>query len=200
MIYLLSLEWAMVARHLSGGLMILVLIGAVGGCVTTPELLPRQMRLESLFAEDFKGYQLPEPARVKQDGFSREYVQTSFDEVWNSAILVLIQRGIIVRASKDAGIIVRFDRLPRLMFAKEVTESYFLLAAGLPWVVLIEERGPQQVVVYAGWLEELYQSVDQPEMPLIRITSPTKKRLADVFFDLLAVQNFGKQQWQYLFE
>jgi hypothetical protein len=173
-------------------------------CCTTSsssssKIIPFRTELDKLFDNDFKGYQAVEPDRIKQSKLNREYSYTTIEDVWSSAISLIMQRGVIINADKQSGIIVCFAGPPTVIGKEEYTKTRNYIKTGFPSAILIEEHGHNNVIVYADWLEELYSRLDKPEVKALGIKRQTKKYLATIFFDMLSVQIFSKNKWKYLY-
>ena len=79
--------------------------------------------LDQYFDNNFEGLQVPDAAEIKSTGESKTFPHTSFDKVWDSSIIVLMQEGIIVRASKDTGIILTISKSSSAIFIDKGAEA-----------------------------------------------------------------------------
>ncbi|MGE0821753.1 MAG: hypothetical protein AB7G75_11035 [Candidatus Binatia bacterium] len=189
-------------RHLFSFCLGCVAIVAVNGCAATikrPQAPVAKTQLEVLFEQNFAGFQPPSPQRADEGGVSHEFVHTTFAEVWDGALVLLMQRGIIVHASKATGVIVAVNT--NQTTTRE--EGAFVLPSWqdttLPLVLHIQEKEPTEVRVSINWLEELGRTSDAPPRHVVRITQGSKQLQAKSFFDLLATQIFARHKASYLF-
>jgi len=133
--------------------------------------------LDKLFANDFRDLRIPEVVKIKKMGEKKNFPYVNFNKVWESIILVLMQQGIIVKASKEEGIITAIT-VP-------------------PLTVFIEENN-NIVTVYLYWMEELCRRIDKPQEILIKLTPEIKEQMTENFFGQLATQVYASQKWKYL--
>lgn len=155
------------------------------------------MKLDQLFDNNFDGFQLPRPNRIQWESISREYPNVNFDDVWRGVLLLAIQEGVIVRASKEAGIIVTLIAPP---LGKSKGEQFYFTSS-FPMVVLIERKQERIIVVYANWLDELYQWIGKSEALVAgEIKHEDKEKFAKRFLDNLETQVSFKYKWKYLFD
>jgi len=78
-------------------------------------------QLDRHFEEHFHAYKWFDTHWAKA-GKNREFPYLTYDQVWNSIILVLMQKGIIVRASKELGKIVTISRPPIAIYVDKSAE------------------------------------------------------------------------------
>jgi hypothetical protein len=166
------------------------------------------MALDDLADRGFQGLDLPSADRVKEAGLKREYLHTSFDEVWGGSLRVLMQRAIIVRASKDTGLIVCAAKSGQEFVLQKAGKGFGYWTvedenAPSPWfpsvpsAFLLEETGPEEVVVYVDWLDELYRPASNPETRM-SMSRKRKQELANRLFDELAGEVFASKRWDWL--
>jgi len=91
------------------------------GCASKKNMI--KTGLERYFDKDFEGLQVPDAGEIRRLGESRSFPHTSFDMVWDSAIIVLMQEGIIARASKDTGIILTISKSSSAIFVDKEGEA-----------------------------------------------------------------------------
>lgn len=53
--------------------------------------------------QTLEGFSVPSSAHIKQSGLNRTFTRTSYDEVWDSLIIVMMQEDRIFYASKKTG-------------------------------------------------------------------------------------------------
>lgn len=76
-------------------------------------------KLDQLFEKNFEGLEVPEANEIKNDDVKEGFPYTTFDKVWDSSIIVLMQRGIIVRASRESGTILTITSPPLAIFVEK---------------------------------------------------------------------------------
>lgn len=131
--------------------------------------------LDVLFEKNFEGFESPEVTYIKK-GVSRNFPYATYDQVWDATILVMIQQGIIVRSSKDDGIIVTVTTPPLAIFV---------------------ERG-EVVTVYLNWMTHLYRRIDKPEVVTVAFELNEAQKIAETFFGKLATQLYAAEKWKWL--
>lgn len=140
-----------------------------------PKTVNTKTEICRLFETDFGGFTVPEIDKIKQ-GEGKSFPYTEFDEVWDSAIIVLMQQGIVLRSSKDSGIIVAIGSLPLSIFV---------------------ERG-ERVHVYINVMEDLYKRLDDPEKIALEFSPDRLDKIYTNFFAKLATQVYAGKKWKYL--
>ena len=91
------------------------------GCASKKNIIKTE--LEQYFDKEFAGLQVPDAGEIRRSGESRSFPYTSFDIVWDSAVIVLMQEGIIARASKDTGIILTISKSSSAIFVDKGGEA-----------------------------------------------------------------------------
>lgn len=134
--------------------------------------------LDELFENDFEGLNIPENAQIKKEGINKSFPYATFDKVWDSAIIVLMQQRIIVRASKDTG--------------KIVTVS------GTPIIILVERSEP--VSIYFDCMYYLNKQINNPKAVMPMIEPDFKEKTGKAFFDKVATQVYADEKWKYLYK
>lgn len=129
-----------------------------------------------LVENNFQHLNVPPINTIKAGGVSKTYTDTNFENVWHATILVLMQEGILVRSSKEAGVIVAFREPP---------------------ATILVERG-QQVTVYLYWMEDVYKPLDGDEEAMIKFPPEEKEKLANNFFYKLTRQAHPAARWKFL--
>ena len=99
------------------------------------------LKLHKHMEENFKDLSMPSLEEIKTKGIKKSYSYVDFDKVWDSVSIVLMQNGVIFRASKEKGIIA--------------------LTSAPPSVFLIEEGNDIEVYLYI--MESLYDRLDGEE-------------------------------------
>lgn len=185
------------ARNACTLILCLVVAWGLGACGA--KKIDYKTDLDRLIDSDFVGLETPTPDKVRRGGVSRAYRQTDFGAVWTDCLLLLMQRGVIARASKEMGVIVSLRAPPPVKGPKEANHIKHWINVGFPMVLLVEDPGLGAIVVHANWLEEPFARQDKPAVQAIGIKRSAKERLAGRFFDTLAVQVYAAQKWRYLF-
>lgn len=144
---------------------------AAFGCATTVVTT----ELDQLYEKNFEGFHFPEASWVKE-GRNKNLPHASFDQVWDSLILVLMQEGTIVRSSKESGKIVAMTSFPIAFFV---------------------ENG-EEVAVYMNWMQHLFKRVDKPDKPIIQLNPSAKDAIANRIFGKLAMQLYSGEKWKWL--
>lgn len=131
-------------------------------------------RLDYLFKENFEGFEASEIAEIKEKGKREKkgFPYKTFDEIWDTAICVLMQEGIVVRASKDTGVIVTITNPP---------------------LAILIERG-DIITVFLVWNEGL----NDPRALPIKLPPDVKENMAEFFFGKLANQLYADEKWKWL--
>jgi len=132
--------------------------------------------LDQLFEKDFEGLTIPEINKIKEEGMNKSFPYASFDKVWDSAITILIQEGIVVRVSKDTGTIITITNPP---------------------LAVCVDRG-DVVNVYLDYMYNLYKEAGNPKAVASEGTQDLKEKRAKSFFDKLATQLYAEEKWKYL--
>lgn len=154
--------------------------------------------IDQLFEIDFSSLDVPEISSIKTEGESRQYPYATFGEVWDSAIIVLMQKGIIARSLKDSGIIVSIPPQQIKVEPKPFRRLRYHSFGEPPLVVFIEKG--EIVTVYLKWLENLYQPLDKSEKVVVGLTMKDKEKMADILLGKLATQLYVGQKWKYLYK
>ncbi len=132
--------------------------------------------LDLLFDHDFTGLIVPGTADIKAKGEQKNFPYTTINQVWDSAILVLMQEGILVRCLEDSNVIVTIETPPFAIFMED--------SAG--------------VNIYIYCMDDLYKRKDKPEKVEAVYNSSSKQKLATTFFEKLATQLYSGEKWKYL--
>ncbi|MCP3957442.1 MAG: hypothetical protein GY719_06285 [bacterium] len=167
-------------------------------CDAAQEYLPQTV-LAQLFARDFHDFAPPSMTEA-QSGISRDYTHANFDRAWNSSLLLLMQRNLVVLADRSNGLIVAFAYPPVPEYRQTDTRTRYFLDTGFPHVVLIEPIGPGETRVTVSWMEDLFREAESPDFVVIGLSDRTRRRLAESFFRTLAVELFSDRKWSYLYE
>lgn len=165
-----------VLRQVSLVIIIIFVLSVFLGCA--PEKVIVKTKLDQFFENSFEGFEVPDVAKIKEDGESKNFPYATFDEVWDATILVLMQQGFIVRSSKDKGFIVIIDDLPRIVFL---------------------ERG-DIVTVYLSWMDGLERCPSSllEEKNSIIANFYKSNIMTKIFFDKLSTQVYAKEKWKWL--
>jgi len=147
----------------------------VAGCGPQTRRVATTSRMAQLFATDFKDFKAPDASLITA-GASRGFENATYDEVWEATVVVLMQDGVIVRSSKDAGVLVGLTRPPRAVY--------------------VEPARAGRIRVYIYSLRELYTTVDEPGWQLVTYFPEGKE---DDFFDRVSGQLYAGKKWKYLY-
>lgn len=88
-----------------------------------------------------------------------------------------MQQGVILQASKEAGIIVGMGQWPLGIF--------------------VERREP--VNIYIRVITDLYARLDDPEKTPLKSGPPDSSKMLGDFLDKLATQVYAGKKWKYLY-
>ena len=151
------------------------------GCAPTRFKIPQPQIIGNQFANGFKDYDKVNADTIRS--LSQTYKQfpyATIDQVWDAALRLALQEGVILTTDKTAGLIV---------FATSYRVSYILLTYPAPDTTDIVE------VRMAAQQETMdYQKPEMPgEIKLGAYPDPT-------FFDRLATQIYSGVKWKYLTE
>lgn len=173
----------------------------------TPVDWPREAKfeLDDQFETQFEFLVLPGRSKIKEEGLMREFPYLSFDEAWDATLVVLAQKGIVVRVSKQTGVIVAVEELPW------VDDRSRLHQIRSPLTLLVEAGDP--VAVHAYWMDELDREVCSFPGPGGETGHPAifgaeeadtpgeralKEQVVNALFADMAVQAYADRKWQYL--
>lgn len=131
---------------------------------------------ERLFDKYIEGILSPVPTKIRELGGKMEIPHTSFDVVWDSAIIVLMQQGIIFHSSKDTGIIVTTEK---------------------PLLVVRVEKGN---IITAYALRYSYGKNDEGKEVPVPQNKPAYEDLYKTFFHKLSTQVYAGEKWEYLYK
>jgi hypothetical protein len=132
--------------------------------------------LDLLYESNFEGLSVPTAAEIKRQGEEKQFPHTTLDEVWDSAILVLMQRGVIARSQRDSLVVVSIAAPPAAIFMEE----------------------DEGVRVYIYWMQHLYRQVGKPDKMVVEFTPERTQEMTQALFDRLATQVYSGQKWKYL--
>jgi len=146
----------------------------LAGC--GPKVIKTKTAVYQLFEKDFQGFALPEIDEIKEGAGRGTFRYTEFDQVWDSAIIVLMQQGVVLKASKEAGIIVGMGEWPL--------------------GILVERSDP--VNVHIRLITNLYKRLDDPKKTAFDFQPDNLAKIHRSFYDKLATQVYAGQKWKYL--
>jgi hypothetical protein len=133
--------------------------------------------LSLLFEKNFEGLEFPDVNKIKEHGELRSFPYTTFDDVWDAAIIVLMQQGIIIREKKDLGIII-------------ITAT--------PILTIYVEKG-EVVKIYAS-VCGINKKSDRPEEFLFTLNPSKAFNIEDELLHKLSTQVYAGEKWKYLYE
>jgi hypothetical protein len=154
----------------------------ISGCAR----VPIKTHLDLLFERSFKDVRVPEIDQIKNlakantFGLTSSFPHTTYDEVWNAALIVSMQQGVVVRASKSSGTMV-------IVPVRMLTP---------PFVLFLEGNG--RVDLYLCWMDSLYTRVDKPDQLAFVFPDTIKNKMGTDYLDKLSTQVYSGKKWQYL--
>ena len=163
--------------------------------------------VHQLYAKDCKGFVVPDAAAIKSANVSIRYSQAMLDQVWDAAVILLMQESIIIHAEKTqrSGLLATFTgplflnttvNMPNIGLQKWVQNVTY---ARPPLVVLLEEEGTERVSVYLYWMQNLYDNVNEPKIRLVEFPQDLVEREGKELFDKLSTQVYATEKWKYLY-
>jgi len=163
--------------------------------------------VHQLYAKDCKGFVVPDAAAIKSANVSIRYSQATLDQVWDAAVILLMQESIIIHAEKTqrSGLLATFTgplflnttvNMPNIGLQKWVQNVTY---ARPPLVVLLEEEGTERVSVYLYWMQNLYDNVNEPKIRLVEFPQDLVEREGKELFDKLSTQVYATEKWKYLY-
>lgn len=128
--------------------------------------------LDKFFERKIKQTDIPNIEKLKDSALSEKYPYISYDKIWDSIIKLMIQNGLIVHSSKNAGLIVAFaDMQP-------------------------SEPGQLRPKKYLAGTVYIYVEKGEPIIVFLKADKPISK----VFFNQLTAQVYVEKKWNYLFK
>jgi hypothetical protein len=107
---------------------------------------------------NFAGLKPPEVEIIKKDGKSSSFPYLTFDEVWRSTLVILVQQSILVYSSMEEGTILSiftpplgYDQNKRLIPApskRDMKHDYDVSGENVPLAVYVEKSEPVNVYIY----------------------------------------------------
>jgi len=167
----------MIKKIIKDFVLIILFSWLIYGCYSSKsiESVSVTSKIYHLYQKDFKDFPIPNTYELK-NGVKKKIPYANFDEVWDAAILVLMQNGIILQTSKELGIIV--------------------IIGDWPLAVFVEKSEP--ITVYMNILEDLYTAIDYSKNIKLRYKPPYYKQILKEILDKIAVQVYVTHKWKYL--
>jgi hypothetical protein len=159
-------------------------------------------KLDESFRHDFKEYKL-EPASIKQTSVDRTFPQVNFDEVWEASLVVLMQSGIIVKADKNAGVILCITTPPAALYVErgESPRVYVRVAEELfeyeSYHRIKSVINPAVVITGKAQESDVMDKV-QERGNAYRPTVAERDAVTTKLLDMLAAQLYAGKKWKYL--
>lgn len=159
----------------------------LAGCASIKPQIKTELDL--LFEKNFTALDTPSVSKIKEYASVKSYPHATFDQVWDAAIIMLIQQGVMARSSKDSGIIIAITQPPSAWFIdKSVT-----------------------INVYVAWLgdfytKKLYKLTNEDYMYMAQHGSfdkmPMMRRIKgkEQLLDKLSTQIYAGQKWKYIYK
>lgn len=163
--------------------------------------------VHQLFAKDCEGFAVPDAATIKSANVSRNYPHVTFERVWDAAVILLIQESIVVHAerSQKSGLLATLTGpafisatvdMPNIGLQEWVQNVTY---SRPPLVVLLEEEDTEGVSVYLYWMQNLYDSVNEPKIRLVEFPQDLVEQESKELFDKLSTQVYVSEKWKYLY-
>jgi len=142
------------------------------------KIVRTETEMYHLFEKDFKEFHLPDVVKAKPNWGTKTLPYVTFDEVWDSVLILSTQDGFIIGSSKETGVVVGVHYVPFIIFV---------------------EKG-EPVKVYIDVMEDLYRRLDDPKKIAV-LFKPSILHLAfGDFLEKLATQVYSDLKWKYLYE
>ena len=127
----------------------------------------------------FYDFEMPDATKIKEKGEKREFVRKSFDEVWDSLIVVAMQKGIIIKISKEKGVVV-------------IASHPFIMS-------MLAERG-NAIDVYARLdsIDEMASDTSEQKNVKLKLAPSIAEGHIKLFFEQLATEIYAAEKWKYL--
>jgi hypothetical protein len=151
----------------------LIIIILLSGCAH-PVI---KSQLDQLYEKNFEGLEVPDASKIKAEGKGQNFPYASYDDVWDSTIMVLIQNGSIVKSSKDSGIIVSVGSIP-------------------PYAFFVEKGESPNIYIYGMW--DVYKRVDNPKLFTVQRVDKSVEVTAKLYFDRISTQLYSGEKWKWL--
>jgi len=146
--------------------------------------------MKTHFENNFSDFKIPEKDKIKGTAIKRTY-QSSYNDVWDSALTILHQNTIIVRVSKGSGVISYVDIDGILLEEKFVYWEF-------PFTILIENnsKGTMVYVYPMTYLFEDEKKISEKEWWKTVKTGFNQK--GEEFLERLSVQLASNNRWPWL--
>ena len=141
---------------------------------------PRRIKLSAKTPEDrFYDFEAPDAAKIKEKGDEKEFIRKSFEEVWDSLVSVAMQKGIIIKISKEKGIIV---------------------IASHPLIMSMLVEGGASINVYAriDSIDEMVPALPNEKKVKLKLEKSMAQDHINIFFEQLATEVYAREKWKYL--
>ncbi len=170
----------------------LILILSALGCSTYSPMTTH-------FRNNFDDFKMPEKDNIKKTAIKRTYPASAYDSIWDSALTIISQQSIIIKASKGSGIIgyVDVDSILIERWEGYVKRKRFLYLE-FPFTVLIEkDTGVTTVYVYP--ITEVFESNKNfSEKGWWSTVKTGFNQKGEEFLERLSVQLTAQNRWQWL--
>ena len=166
-------------RHRITLILFICLIGMFSyGCTTTYKVPISQ--LEHHYSTNFQSIDVPNISKIKEKGISSPPLRMPKEKIWESMIVVLMQKAPIVMASRESGLLVA---PPYAIYAEEI----------------------DGVTLYVYFIDEMYNQSGKPEQVFIKIDPDDKQRYLETTLGQIETQLLANEKlkpngnWNYLF-
>jgi len=150
-------------------------------------------QIHTYFASDFSDFRPPAPGMVKLAGINHTYSNATFDGVWESLLLIVSQKAVIVSSSKETGVIAAFQKPKNILFDQESDDALILPVSEYPPYILVERASQEGVVVHLAWDPALYEPTNNPEKVLFKMPERNLVGLSVLLFYQLETQLYTER-------
>jgi len=179
------------------------------GCMPTideSKWVGAETGVHQLFAKDCQDFVVPDAATIKSANVSKSYPYATLDQVWDAAVILLMQESIIVHAerSQKSGLLATFTGPPFIsatvdmphIGSKKLVRNF---TYSRPPLVALLEESTNVVAVYLYWMQGLYESQTEPRKVIVEFPEDILEKEGKELFDRLSTQIYARQKWNYLY-
>ncbi|MDD3654817.1 MAG: hypothetical protein PHO01_11695 [Desulfotomaculaceae bacterium] len=179
------------------------------GCISPMGIMPgarsqlTQTKLDEVVHKDFQDLEIQD-AMIKQEGTKRALPYVTYDEVWDGALIVLMQKGIIGRCDKNSGVIFCITTPPSALVIENADppKAYLKIMDELfeydKKYVFKPVLNPM-VVLTPGMkkMEDVATAVEEKGVAL-KLSMSDKEKIATDLLDKVATQVYAGKKWKFL--
>jgi hypothetical protein len=129
--------------------------------------------------ERFYDFETPDAGKIKEKGENKEFSHISFDKVWDGLIAVAIQEGVVVKTSKEKGVIV-------------IASHPFIMS------VLVEKSRAINVYTRLDSIDEIVSGASGDSGIKLKLASSASEGRIKLFLECLATEVYASERWKYL--